>query len=72
MELKNGAYENLVIKVQDNVPQERCTQILENIEVSTNIFKFSFLISFVVWCILIKNRFYYVELVMNRWLIVGK
>lgn len=33
MELKNGAYENLVVKIQDNVPQEKCTQILENLEV---------------------------------------
>lgn len=33
LELKNGAYEDLVIKIADNVPQERCTQILENLEV---------------------------------------
>lgn len=33
MELKNGAYENLVVKIQDNVPHEKCTQILENLEV---------------------------------------
>lgn len=33
MELKNGAYENLVVKIQDNVPQEKCTLILENLEV---------------------------------------
>lgn len=34
MELRNGAYENLVVKIQENVPQDQCTQILENIEVS--------------------------------------
>ncbi|XP_074040726.1 LOW QUALITY PROTEIN: calcium-activated chloride channel regulator 1 [Leptinotarsa decemlineata] len=32
LELKNGAYEDLVIKVADNVPQEDCTKILQNLE----------------------------------------
>lgn len=33
LELKNGAYEGLVVKIADNVPQEKCTQIIENLEV---------------------------------------
>lgn len=32
LELKNGAYEDLVIKVSDNVPQADCTTILANLE----------------------------------------
>lgn len=40
MELKNGAYENLVVKIQDNVPQEKCTQILENLEVRNDAVSF--------------------------------
>ncbi|CAH1107269.1 unnamed protein product [Psylliodes chrysocephalus] len=32
LELRNGAYEDLVIKVSDNVPQNDCTMILNNIE----------------------------------------
>lgn len=34
LELRNGAYEDLVIKVSDNVSQNDCTMILNNIEVS--------------------------------------
>ncbi|CAG9830737.1 unnamed protein product [Diabrotica balteata] len=32
LELKNGAYEDLVIKVADNVPQNDCNNILTNLE----------------------------------------
>ncbi|CAG9863807.1 unnamed protein product [Phyllotreta striolata] len=32
LELRNGAYEDLVIRVSDNVPQNECTTILTNIE----------------------------------------
>lgn len=34
LELTNGAYEGLVIKVAENVPQDDCTKILKNLEVS--------------------------------------
>lgn len=43
MELKNGAYEDLVIKVQENVPEKDCRNIIENLEVS---FEFILLVSF--------------------------
>ncbi|KAF7265700.1 hypothetical protein GWI33_020783 [Rhynchophorus ferrugineus] len=32
LELKNGAYEELVIKIADNVPETDCRNILENLE----------------------------------------
>ncbi|KAG5876552.1 hypothetical protein JTB14_021458 [Gonioctena quinquepunctata] len=32
LKLKDGAYEDLVIKVSDNVPQKDCTTILQNLE----------------------------------------
>lgn len=34
LELRNGAYEDLVIKIADNVPETDCRNILENLEVS--------------------------------------
>lgn len=34
LKLKNGAYEDLVVKVADTVPLQECTKIVENLEVS--------------------------------------
>lgn len=34
LELKNGAYEGLVVKISDKVPQDNCGNIIENLQVS--------------------------------------
>lgn len=34
LEMRDGAYDNLVIKIADNVPETDCRNILSNLEVS--------------------------------------
>ncbi|CAG9817923.1 unnamed protein product [Phaedon cochleariae] len=39
LELRNGAYEDLVVKISDNVPQRECTRILENLEATLDTYR---------------------------------
>lgn len=40
LRLENGAYEGLVLQIEDDVPFEKCREVLANLEVSSSVSMF--------------------------------